>query len=38
MESWIEEKSSLAKDDASLTENTIENARKLLRYCQSYEL
>uniref|UniRef100_A0A0A9CUG3 Uncharacterized protein n=1 Tax=Arundo donax TaxID=35708 RepID=A0A0A9CUG3_ARUDO len=38
MERWIMEKTSLSEEDASLTENTIENARKLLSYCQNYEL
>ncbi|XP_062214961.1 uncharacterized protein LOC133915710 isoform X2 [Phragmites australis] len=38
MERWIAEKTSLGKEDASLTENTIENARKILSYCQNYDL
>ncbi|KAJ1294141.1 hypothetical protein BS78_01G123200 [Paspalum vaginatum] len=38
MEKWIEEKSPLGEEDSSLTENTLDNARKLLNYCQNYDL
>uniref|UniRef100_A0A0A9E1K4 Uncharacterized protein n=1 Tax=Arundo donax TaxID=35708 RepID=A0A0A9E1K4_ARUDO len=38
MDRWIAEKSSLGEEDASLTENTIDNARKLVSYCQNFEL
>uniref|UniRef100_A0A0E0GRY4 Uncharacterized protein n=1 Tax=Oryza nivara TaxID=4536 RepID=A0A0E0GRY4_ORYNI len=33
-ERWIADKSSLGKEDASLTENTIENAKELLTFCR----
>uniref|UniRef100_A0A0E0KHI4 Uncharacterized protein n=1 Tax=Oryza punctata TaxID=4537 RepID=A0A0E0KHI4_ORYPU len=33
-ERWIADKSSLGKEDASLTENTIGNARELLTFCR----
>ncbi|KAK3146456.1 hypothetical protein QOZ80_3BG0266510 [Eleusine coracana subsp. coracana] len=38
MERWIAEKSALNGEDASLIENTLETARKLLSYCQNYVL
>ncbi|TKV92022.1 hypothetical protein SEVIR_9G136700v4 [Setaria viridis] len=37
MERWIAEKSSRSEEEAALTESTIENARKLLTYCQNYD-
>ncbi|KAG2568247.1 hypothetical protein PVAP13_7NG305300 [Panicum virgatum] len=38
MERWIAEKSSLSEEEDPLTESTIENARKLLNYCQNYDM
>lgn len=38
MERWISEKSSHGTEDTPLTGNSIENARKLLSYCQKFEL
>lgn len=38
MERWIAEKSSLGEEDSSLTESTLDNARKLLNYCKNYDL
>ncbi|TVU45658.1 hypothetical protein EJB05_05150 [Eragrostis curvula] len=38
MERWIAEKSALGKEDTSLSENTLESGRMLLRYCQNYGL
>ncbi|CAN6309817.1 unnamed protein product [Urochloa humidicola] len=38
MERWIAEKTSLSEEEAALTGGSIENARKLLNYCQSYDV
>jgi len=38
MERWIAEKSSLSEEEDAPTESTIENARKLLNYCQNYDM
>jgi hypothetical protein len=38
VERWIAEKSSAGEEEAALTESTIENARKLLNYCQNYDV
>jgi hypothetical protein len=38
MERWIAEKSSLSEEEAAPPESAIENARKLLNYCQNYDM
>ncbi|CAL4918419.1 unnamed protein product [Urochloa decumbens] len=38
VERWIADKSSLSEEEAALTQSTIENARKLLNYCQNYDV
>jgi len=38
MERWIAEKSSLGEEAASVTESTLEDATRLLNYCQNYDL
>ncbi|CAN6287225.1 unnamed protein product [Urochloa humidicola] len=38
MERWIAEKSSLSEEEAALTESTTEIARKLMNYCQNYDV
>ncbi|KAF8681824.1 hypothetical protein HU200_045265 [Digitaria exilis] len=38
MERWIAEKSSMREEDAASPESAIENARKLLNYCQNYDV